>query len=259
MYALKDKIIYKRERFQTLPSTNDYLKEKRAKMLSGELSARENYIVVAEEQTGGRGTKGREFLSEKGGVYMSALTFYEELKTKDAFTLMANAAVAVCETLRFYGLNPVIKWANDIYVNDRKICGILIENVFSGEYISSSIVGIGLNVVNPLAASIQNIATSMQRETGENYDVEAVESRLVSELLTKRTMQDYLSYIGYMGRTVTLYIGDERVHGRLVCVDEQGGLIVSIDGKERRLTSAEVSFSLSPFVTENAYEYGGEE
>ena len=244
MYALNDKIMYKRERFQSLPSTNDYLKNKRAQMQSGEIPTRENYIVVTEEQTGGRGTKGREFLSEKGGVYLSALTFYEDLKTKDAFTLMANAAVAVCETLRYYGLNPVIKWANDIYVNDKKICGILIENVFSGEYVSSSVVGIGLNVINPLADSIKDIATSMRRVTGEDYDVGEVESRLISDLLVKRTMKEYLSYVGYMGRTVTLLIGDEQVRGKLISVDEQGGLIVSIDGEQRRLTSAEVSFTI---------------
>ena len=244
MYALNDKIVYKRECFETLPSTNNYLKAKRAEMLALEPSLRENYIVVAKEQTGGRGTKGREFLSAKGGVYLSVLTFYEDLKARDAFTLMANAAVAVCETLRYYGLNPVIKWANDIYVNDKKICGILIENVFSGENVSSSVVGIGLNVINPLAESIKDIATSMQKETGEIYDVEEVTSRLISELLTKRSMKEYLSYIGYMGRVVMLSIGDERVHGRLLSVDELGGLIVSIDGKERRLTSAEVSFAI---------------
>lgn len=244
MYALNDKIMYKRERFQSLPSTNDYLKNKRAEMLAGEIPVRENYIVVAEEQTGGRGTKGREFLSAKGGVYLSALTFYEDLKAKDAFTLMANAAVAVCETLRYYGLNPVIKWANDIYVNDKKICGILIENVFSGDYVASSVVGIGLNVINPLDVSIKDIATSMRRVTGEDYDVEEVESRLISELLIKRTMQEYLSYVGYMGRTVALLIGDEQVRGKLVSVDEEGGLIVSIDGEQRRLTSAEVSFAI---------------
>ena len=244
MYALKDNVIYKKEYFQSLSSTNDYLKEKRAQIVSSEENARENYIVVAKAQTGGRGTKGRSFFSAEGGVYLSALTFYEDFKTKDAFTLMANAAVAVCETLRFYGLNPVIKWANDVYVNDKKICGILIENVFSGENISSSIVGIGLNVINLLPNELDNIATTMQRETDEAYDVEEVTGRLISELLTKRSMQEYISYIGYMGRTVTLFIGNERVHGRLVSVDEQGGLLVEIQGERRRLTSAEVSFSV---------------
>ena len=120
----------------------------------------------------------------------------------------------------------------------------MIENVFSGENISSSIVGIGLNVVNPLPNELENIATTMQRVTGENYDVEEVTSRLISELLTKRSMQEYISNIGYMGKEVTLYIGNERVHGRLVSVDEQGGLLVEIQGERRRLTSAEVSFSV---------------
>ena len=58
-------------------------------------------------------------------------------------------------------------------------------------------------------------------------------------------MEEYLSFIGYMGREVTLILGDERVHGRLLFVDNQGKLHVEIDGEERCLTSVEVSFALN--------------
>ena len=243
MYEMKEIMEYKRLHFQTLPSTNDFLKEKRARMQAFE-EEKSNYIVTAEWQTGGRGTKGRSFLSEKGGVYLSALTFYEDFKAKDAFRLLAQAAVAVCETLRTYGLQPVIKWSNDIYVNDRKIAGILIENVFSGDNISSSVIGIGLNVTNALAPEIEKIATSMQQATGRDFSVQEVTERLISQFKQERTMQEYLSYIGYMGREVLLIIGDERVHGRLIFVDDEGRLHVEIDGKECCLTSVEVSFGL---------------
>ncbi len=240
---MKDIIEYKRLHFQALSSTNDFLKEKRTKMQMLE-EEKSNYIVTAEWQTGGRGTKGRSFLSEKGGVYLSALTFYNDFKAKDAFKLLAKAAVAVCETLRCYGLEPVIKWSNDIYVNDKKIAGILIENVFSGGNISSSVIGIGLNVANALAPEIEKIATSMQQATGKKISVQEVSECLISQFKKERTMQEYLSYIGYMGKEVLLIIGDERVPGRLIFVDEEGGLRVEIDGKERCLTSAEVSFSI---------------
>ncbi len=240
---MNEKIAYRREAFTTLPSTNDYLKEKRAAILRGE-ALKANYIVTAKGQTKGRGTKGRSFLSEEGGVYLSMLTFYQDFKAKDAFLLLAKAAVAVCETLRFFGLDPVIKWSNDIYVHDKKIAGILIENVFSGENISSSIIGIGLNVTNILAPSIVNIATTIKQESGKSYAVSEVVERLILELSKEHTMQEYLSCIGYMGREFLLLIGDEHVHGRLLFVDEQGGLHVEINGEERRLTSAEVSFSV---------------
>jgi len=233
MYAMNKKNTLLRVVFDELDSTNEYAKKQRA---NGQ-----PLIVSARRQTGGRGTKGRSFVSEQGGVFLSKLTFYEEFPAKDAFKIMASAAVAVCETLRYYGLNPVIKWVNDIYVADKKICGILIENVFSGALVSSSVVGIGLNVKNMLPAELKDIATTLYEQTEKQPTVEEVEARLIEELQKERGMEEYLSYVGYMGRTATLIFGDERVHGTLISVDETGGLWVDIDGEKRRLTAAEVS------------------
>lgn len=223
----------KRVHFDTLPSTQDYAKEKRADGQS--------LIVTATSQSGGKGTKGRSFSSAVGGVYLSKLTFYEEFPAKHAFLIMAHAATAVCETLRFYGLNPLIKWPNDVWVNDKKICGILIENVFSGSEISSSVVGIGLNVYNQLPEDLYPIATTMQETSGKRYEVEDVTARLIDELNKPRGMDEYRRYIGYMGRQATLILGDERIPATLVCVDDEGGLTVEIDGTKRRLTAGEVS------------------
>lgn len=223
----------KRVHFDSLPSTQDYAKEKRVEGA--------DLVVTAACQTGGKGTKGRGFSSLKGGVYLSKLTFYEDLPAKNAFQIMISAAVAVCEVLRFYGVKPLIKWPNDIWVNDKKICGILIENVFSGDKVRSSVVGIGLNVYNELPEELNGLATTMFLETGKRYGVEEVTARLTDELSKERTMDEYLSYIGYMGREVNLVLGDERIHGRLLFVDEEGGLHVEIGGERRRLTAAEVS------------------
>ena len=232
-YEMKLKNGIKRIHFDVLPSTQDYAKERRVD--------RQSLIVTATEQSGGKGTKGRSFSSTLGGVYLSKLTFYENFPAKDAFLIMARAAVAVCETLRFYGLQPLIKWPNDIWVRDKKICGILIENVFAGSTISSSVVGIGVNVCNTLPDDLQDIATTIFKETGQSYDVEEVTKRLIAELDKEYGMDAYRAYIGYMGRQATLILGDERVHGTLVDVDNEGGLTVEIEGEHRRLTAAEVS------------------
>ena len=224
------------EYFEFLPSTQDYVKEKRA--------LGEALIVTAAVQTGGKGTKGRSFSSNRGGAYLSKLTFYQNFPTKKAFQIMMVAAVAVCKTLRFYGFDPVIKWPNDIFVNDKKICGILIENVLSGGNISSSIVGIGLNVNNELPDELLEIATTMKKEKGETFSVDEVRARLIEELSQPATVREYQSFLDYMGREVWLTLGDERVRGRLLSVDEEGGLHVNIDGEERRLTAAEVSIQV---------------
>ena len=223
----------KRLHFDCLDSTQDYAKEKRADGV--------DLVVTAVSQTGGKGTKGRSFSSQTGGVYLSKLTFYEDLAVKNAFKIMIGAAVAVCETLRFYGLKPLIKWPNDIWVNDKKICGILIENVLSGGKVRSSVVGIGVNVCNRLPDDLKDIATTMSLAMGNAPAVEEVTERLISELHKDRTIDEYRAYIGYLGREATLILGDERVPGRLVSVEEDGALVVEIDGKTRRLTAAEVS------------------
>ena len=223
----------KQIKLQEIDSTNNYAKELRG--------AGESLIITAQRQRGGRGTKGRSFVSNEGGVYLSALRFYEGFLAKDAFKIMSGAAVAVCETLRFYGLNPVIKWANDIFVGGKKICGILIENTLSGDKISSSIVGIGLNVNNTLPDDLTEIATSIYLQTGKSLSVEEVTNRLIEELLKERTIDEYRSYLGFMGEKVTLILEDKTVTATLLSVDDEGRLVAEVDGRACVFSSAEVS------------------
>lgn len=223
-------------KLQEIDSTNNYAKELR--------KFGESTIITAQRQSGGRGTKGRSFVSSEGGVYLSSLRFYESYSAKDAFKIMSGAAVAVCETLRFYGLNPVIKWANDIFVGGKKICGILIENTLSGDKISSSIVGIGLNVNNPLPDDLADIATSVYLQTGKTLSVEEVTKRLIEELFKERTIDEYRRYLGFMGEKVTLILEDKAVPATLLSVDDEGRLVAEIDGQAYVFSSAEVSVSV---------------
>ncbi|MBQ9730345.1 MAG: biotin--[Clostridia bacterium] len=224
---------YKILRFQELNSTNTY-----AKTL---IPSGENALIVAEKQTGGRGTKGRSFSSNAGGIYATKLTVKSNVKAENAFLIMANAAVAVCKTLERFSLSPVIKWANDVYVNDRKIAGVLIENTFSGKEISSSIVGVGLNVNNLLEEELSSIAISMRQALNKKVPFQAVEKVFFEELTSVHTMEEYLSRVGYLNREITLIFGEERVPARAISVTEQGALVVEIAGKIRQLTAAEVS------------------
>lgn len=232
MKRIKHRTIY----FDELDSTNDYVKGLRSK--------KENLIVIAARQTQGKGTKGRSFNSERGGVYLSRLTFHEQLPAAESFKIMAGAAVAVCKTLEQYKLAPKIKWVNDIHVNGKKICGILIENVFSNGFVESSVVGIGVNVHNELPEALQEIATSIFAATGKKISVKSVAKSLIKELGKDYGMDEYRSYLGYMGEYATILIGNERVHGRLVSVDDEGGLLAEIDGQTRRFAAAEVSVKM---------------
>jgi BirA family biotin operon repressor/biotin-[acetyl-CoA-carboxylase] ligase len=183
-------------------------------------------------------------VSEKGGVYLSKLTFFDNYLAKDAFLIMAGAAVAVCKTLAFFNLRAQIKWANDIFVNGKKICGILIENTFSGKNVASSVVGIGLNVCNRLPKELSLIATSMHAESSKVCSVEEVEERLLANLTETGIENKYETYLGFMGEEVTLILGEERILATLLFVDERGNLVARTAEGEKRFSSAEVSLRI---------------
>lgn len=222
-------------RFAELPSTNDYAKNLRAE--------RKNRFIIAEKQSRGRGTKGRSFSSGDGGIYLTKLSFDETLAA-DAFLIMARAAVAVCKTLEKFSLSPKIKWANDVYVNDKKIAGILIENTFSGNRVSSSIVGVGLNVNNALEEELSSIAISMRELLGKTVEKSAVEQVLIEEMTAEHTIEDYLRRVGYLNREITLVYGDKRVPARAISVTERGALVVDVAGEIKEMNAAEVSLLL---------------
>ncbi len=223
-------------RLEKVESTNDFAKEKRKEG--------KDCIITAKSQTKGRGTKGRSFSSAKGGLYFSKLRFYQDFPAKDGFKVMVNAAVAVCEVLRFYGLQPKIKWPNDIHINGKKICGILIENSFLGDTMSSSIVGIGLNLYNPLPAELSEIATSVFLERGKKISVDEVAEKLALALEKEYSVEEYRRYLGYMGERVTLLLGEKKANATLLAVEEDGRLTVEIDGERKTLSSGEVTLKI---------------
>ena len=125
------------------------------------------HTVVAFSQTGGEGRLGRRFFSPLGtGIYMS-IVLYPDLERLGLIT--GTAAVAVCEALEKIGISPAIKWVNDIFVDGKKVCGILAKNVFF-EGRSCVILGIGLNVFAPeggFPEDIRDIAGALFSEKKE--------------------------------------------------------------------------------------------
>lgn len=220
-------------RFKELESTQTYAKS----LIPSGLPV----TVVADKQTGGKGTKNRSFSSDVGGVYLTKLIFYDRFPAKNAFLVMASAAVAVCKTLESFGIKPKIKWANDIFVNDKKICGILTENGFSSNTLKYSLVGIGLNVNNVLPEELKEIGITIKEATGREFSVDEVTKKLVSELNRVSEMDEYLKRLGYMNEFATLIQGERSVKVKLLSVEKTGELVVEGDGKTRKVATGEVS------------------
>jgi BirA family biotin operon repressor/biotin-[acetyl-CoA-carboxylase] ligase len=220
---------------KSVDSTNLYCKR---------LNCCDDVIVTAESQTAGRGTKGRSFISDNGGLYISKMTTIKNFDGEKTFRIMIDSCVAVCRTVEKIGLKPVIRWANDVLVNGKKICGTLIENTFNSDGSFRSIVGIGLNVNNTLPQELEDIATTISKECGKNISLSTVKQTLIDNLSKNYTVDEYRSFINWFGKDITLNFNGEIKKGKAVGVEDDGRLICIIDGKEQKISSAEVSLRL---------------
>ena len=188
------------EHLAKVDSTNEYIKKY--------LKKRKDALVRADEQTAGKGTKGRSFISQKGGLYLSKLTFHEGLMAKDAWSIMVDSAMAVVKTLLAFNVQPQIKWPNDIWVNGKKICGILIQNGFCGDRVDYSLVGIGVNVNNEIADEIKDIAISLKQALGKEISVESFFLSLMLNFVSGSSIEEYKKFSAVLGKKITVTKGD---------------------------------------------------
>lgn len=128
---------------------------------------------AAKAQSAGRGQKGNGWHSAKGeNLTFSTLLKPEWLPVPEQFAISQAAALAVVDYLADKSVPAKIKWPNDIYVGERKICGILIENSLAGEHLSTSIAGIGLNLNQTMFPTTLPNPVSLKTVTGRNYNPE---------------------------------------------------------------------------------------
>ena len=193
--------------------------------------------VVADYQTAGKGCGTNSWESERGkNLTFSVLIHPEEIPANRQFHITEITSVAVCETLKTFGLQDVsIKWPNDIYVGDRKICGMLIENRLQGSVIKDSIIGIGLNVNQQVFTSDAPNPVSLYQLLGHETGLELVLDTFLQAFdkaynskticfayreMLYRKGKDYL----YKTKTTcfTARLTGVTDEGRLCLVDEQG-------------------------------------
>ena len=167
------------ERVKTLASTNDYLSE-----LCKQGKAEEFYTVIAEDQTDGKGQRGNSWESEPGkNLTFSIVLYPTAIEANKQFHLSMLASIAIIDTLTDYTDGFSIKWPNYIYWHDKKICGILIENELEGQYLSQSIIGIGLNINQTEFLSSAPNPVSLYQIIGKEIDKDEVFSKIIHALL----------------------------------------------------------------------------
>ena len=154
--------------------------------------APEGCVWIAEYQTNGRGQRGNVWESSAGkNLTFSLLLKPVFLNPTQQFTISEVISVGICKYLINKGLNPKIKWPNDIYINDKKICGILIENSINGANLSVSVCGIGLNLNQTKFSPNAPNPTSLILETNNTPDASEFSLKEELRLLLAEIMPIY--------------------------------------------------------------------
>jgi BirA family transcriptional regulator, biotin operon repressor / biotin---[acetyl-CoA-carboxylase] ligase len=240
--------------YEEIDSTNEELK--RLFRQAEKEKCRNGSLAVANHQTAGKGRLGRYFYSpSQTGIYMSVLLELG-LDFAESVLVTTAASVAVCRAIQeVCGISCGIKWVNDIYLKDRKICGILTEAVTdaSSGRISAMICGIGINVstgdfpeeAGKLAASLYEKDTEAMPEDILNRLTAAVYRHLMQicmKLPDKSYMAEYRDRSVVLGRPIRYTDHGEWVNARVTGIDEDGGLeVLSERDGQITLSSGEIT------------------
>ncbi|ROM53064.1 biotin--[acetyl-CoA-carboxylase] ligase [Pseudomonas canadensis] len=213
------------------------------------------FLVLAEQQTAGRGRRGRKWVSPYAqNVYYSLVLRIESgLRQLEGLSLVVG--LAVMQALRESGVQgATLKWPNDVLVGQKKIAGILLELVGDPADICHVVLGIGINVNMQRADEVDQQWTSVQLQTGSPVNRNALVAQVGLKLqgYLERHRQDGFVALkdeweqnhAWQGRPVSLIAGVSQVDGVVLGVDHQGALRLSVDGVEKIYSGGELSLRL---------------
>lgn len=231
-------------------STNQLLLQK------AEDGAPEGTVILASAQTAGRGRSGRSFFSPKDtGIYLSLL-LRENLDATLAQRVTPAAGVAACEAIEaVFGISPKIKWVNDVFLNRRKVCGILTEAAFAPTgVLNYAVLGIGINVYPPadgMPESLSSVAgwLTPQRSPESRSQLAAAFLNCFypwyADLSAPTLMEAYRRYSLVIGKQITVHWGTQSYPGEAVDIDDTGHLLIRTeDGRLEALSSGEIRIRL---------------
>jgi BirA family biotin operon repressor/biotin-[acetyl-CoA-carboxylase] ligase len=236
------KVCFKKLNFKKITSTNDKAKELAKRGLF-------DVVILAEEQTKGKGRFKRKWFSSKGGLYFSILL--KQKNTEKVKYLTFIAAISVVKAIKkITGLKTKIKWPNDVYFNKGKLCGILTESVFGKEdYV---IVGVGINInQSRFNKKISNIATSLKILLKKEINKEKVLNQFLKEFNLlynqyknkkyKKILREWKYYYGTIGKDVKVISLNKNFYGKVIDVDNDCNLILRLkNNKIKKIIEGDV-------------------
>lgn len=230
-----------------IDSTNNY-----AKALLANNKPIEGTVIIAQEQTQGRGQIGNTWLSEAGkNITVSIILYPVSLRASESFSLNIGISLAIVELLETLGIRDIrVKWPNDIYTGKKKIAGILIENSIQGNHIHETVIGIGLNVNQESMRTLEDKASSVFLETGKNHPLPETLSALCRilekqylRILSHQNQKElYLNLLYQKDQNAQYRSGDRIFNGIIKDITEDGRLIVNTEQGFEKFAFKEIIF-----------------
>ena len=199
-------------RFEVLDSTNTYALKNHSILHDGD-------VVVALEQTSGRGREKRYWHSPRGGLWFSVVFKPKNIRDLNFYTKLAS--VSLLQVLKDLKISAYLKWPNDVYHKKKKLAGVLTEGIFDGEIPVVIVVGVGLNVNNEIPDSLKNVATSLKEIKGKEYPLDEL-----LMLILKRMRSNWEKYKLTKGALTRLW---------KKALDLKEGMKIAFQGKEAKI------------------------
>jgi BirA family biotin operon repressor/biotin-[acetyl-CoA-carboxylase] ligase len=230
-------------------STNEY-----SKTLIKKSQVEEGTVILADFQTKGKGQKDGYWESEKGkNLTFSIILYPNFLDIQKQFYLSMSVSIGIVEFLSHMSVNSKIKWPNDICINNKKVAGFLIENSIKRNIISSSIIGIGININQTEFKSSAPNPTSLSLELNKTFDIKNTYKLLIFyinkwiKLLYnshyKKIKSRYKKNLFLINKKARFADINGKFDGRIIDVEESGILLIKTDSKKvRKYNFKEVSF-----------------
>lgn len=234
---------YEFEIFDKIDSTNTYARN----------VLKDGKVIISDMQKNGRGRMGRNFYSpEDNGIYMSVvLKVNKEYSDLDLFTV-AIASITLSAIEKVTGKNCFVKWVNDIFLNDKKVSGILCENVLSkdGKKIEYIIIGIGINVksVKDFPMDLKDIAGCIE-EIDRNILIAEIlkgTQTLRKDFNLKKYLKLYKEKSMVINKNISFFLNSKEYSGKVEDINEKGNLVVRIpNGDIKIIKSGEIRLNLN--------------
>lgn len=232
--------------FSSLSSTNSY-----AKTLIKNKKA-EGTVIIAGEQTTGRGRKNKAWDSKQGGLWFSII-LHPRIPPQRAMIVTMAASIAVTKAINaIIKEKAVIKWPNDVLINGKKICGVLTEIDAELDCIHYLIIGIGINVNNPIDPSLHSTATNLKTLTHSTINLAQLLKQILEHFdelyqYIKKADYDYLikqwlSHTNIIGKHVRIQKEKTTLKGIAIGINETGSLIIKTKQGEQQIVTGDIEY-----------------